>query len=263
MWHANSCLKAHNLLILNHARPRDTDFHVPKKGCSWRPKDTFWIQTCQSINPPPQATFSLFQCLSLSRLISNASSAEPSATGRPTVTETASFDWKEVFQQLWPSAVFTQLTSFPRKAKAIITVSTIPLAGASDFGVQSVVFGTTKAIAEVMGIKISHDQLAKAMPSTDSLRNWEFDLAGGCLASVIERIAKDALLVKQQTGMPLQISLITDHGNQEGVDHLVKMICWSSVDRNENRMLCHFNLDVDRGGHTYIKAENALSHSIT
>eukprot|EP00956_Cyclotella_meneghiniana_P024741 scaffold50100_cov36-Cyclotella_meneghiniana.AAC.1 len=75
-----------------------------------------------------------------------------------------------------------------------------------------------------MGIKISHEQLSKAMPSTDTLRNWEFDLAGGCLASVIDRIAKDALLVKQQTGMPLQISLITDHGNREGVDHLVKMI---------------------------------------
>lgn len=117
-----------------------------------------------------------------------------------------------------------QQTRFPRKAKAIITASTIPAAGASDFGVQSVVFGTTKAIAEVMGIKISHEQLSKAMPSTDSLRNWEFDLAGGCLASVIDRIAKDALLVKQQTGMPLQISLITDHGNREGVDHLVKMI---------------------------------------
>eukprot|EP00956_Cyclotella_meneghiniana_P017447 scaffold28426_cov37-Cyclotella_meneghiniana.AAC.2 len=100
------------------------------------------------------------------------------------------------------------------------------------------------------------------MPSTDTLRNWEFDLAGGCLASVIDRIAKDALLVKQQTGMPLQISLITDHGNREGVDHLVKMICWSSVDRDGNRMLRHFNLDVDRGGHTYIEAANAISHSL-
>eukprot|EP00956_Cyclotella_meneghiniana_P013077 scaffold18726_cov48-Cyclotella_meneghiniana.AAC.3 len=153
-------------------------------------------------------------------------------------------------------------TRFSGKAKAIITASTIPAAGASDFGVQSVIFGTTKAIAEVMGIKISHEQLSKAIPSTDTLRNWEFDLAGGCLASVIDRIAKDALLVKEQTGMPLQISLITDHGNREGVDHLVKMICWSSVDKDGNRMLRHFNLDVDRGGHSYIEAANAISHSL-
>ena len=56
--------------------------------------------------------------------------------------------------------------------------------------------------------------------------------------------------VKEETDKPLQISLITDHGNRDGMDHLVKMICWSSLDKNGNRILRHFNMDVDRGGHS-------------
>eukprot|EP00956_Cyclotella_meneghiniana_P020293 scaffold35578_cov56-Cyclotella_meneghiniana.AAC.2 len=146
-------------------------------------------------------------------------------------------------------------TRFPPKAKSIITASTIPAAGASDFGVQSVIFGTTK-------IKISHEQLSQAIPSVKTLRNWEFDLAGGCIASVIDQIANDAKPVKEETDKPLQISLITDHGNRDGMDHLVKMICWSSMDKDGNRILQHFNLDVDRGGHSYIEAANAISHSL-
>ena len=115
---------------------------------------------------------------------------------------------------------------------------------------HAAIFGTTKAIVEVMGIKISHEQLSKAIPSVKTLRNWEFDLAGGCIASVIDQITNDAKRVKEETDKPLQISLITDHGNRDGMDHLVKMICWSSLDKNGNRILRHFNMDVDRGGHS-------------
>eukprot|EP00956_Cyclotella_meneghiniana_P026474 scaffold57319_cov35-Cyclotella_meneghiniana.AAC.1 len=128
-------------------------------------------------------------------------------------------------------------TRFPPKAKSIITASTIPAAGASDFGVQSVIFGTTKAIAEVMGIKLSHEQLSKAIPSVKTLRNWEFDLAGGCVASVIDQIAKDSLRVKQETGNPLQISLITDHGNRDGMDHLQLVVAVHLLNRAQPCLL--------------------------
>ena len=61
----------------------------------------------------------------------------------------------------------------------------------------------------------------------------------------------------------LEITLVTDHGNREGVDHLVKMIVWSSWDaKKKKHVLRHFNLDVDRGGHTAVAAANAIHKSL-
>jgi hypothetical protein len=87
------------------------------------------------------------------------------------------------------------------------------------------------------------------VPSVKTLRNWEIDLAGGCLAQVIEQIRKDATRMRKW-GVKLEITLVTDHGNQESVDHFVKMICWSSVDKHGNHVLRHFTLNIDKGGHT-------------
>jgi hypothetical protein len=72
------------------------------------------------------------------------------------------------------------------------------------------------------------------VPSFKTLRNWEIDFAGGCLAQVIEQIRQDATRMRKW-GVKLEITLVTDHGNQEGVDHFVKMICWSSVDKHGNQ----------------------------
>jgi hypothetical protein len=97
-----------------------------------------------------------------------------------------------------------------------------------------------------------------------SLRNWEFNLAAGCLAEVINQIALDVKRLKEKYGekIKLQITLVTDHGNGYGCDHLVKMICWSSRDENGNHCIQHFNLDIDRGGHTAKGASAAIYHSL-
>jgi hypothetical protein len=97
-----------------------------------------------------------------------------------------------------------------------------------------------------------------------SLRNWEFNLAAGCLAEVINQIAIDVKRLKRKYGkrQKLQITLVTDHGNRDGMDHLVKMICWSSRDESGNHCLRHFNLDIDRGGHTTKAAAAAIYHSL-
>eukprot|EP00956_Cyclotella_meneghiniana_P038994 scaffold163785_cov37-Cyclotella_meneghiniana.AAC.4 len=60
----------------------------------------------------------------------------------------------------------------------------------------------------------------------------------------------------------LQITLVTDHGNRSGVDHFVKMIVWTSVDKNGRFKLNHFNLDIDKGGHTTVAAANAIHRSL-
>jgi hypothetical protein len=101
---------------------------------------------------------------------------------------------------------------FSAKSKVVITASSIATAGASDYGVQSVIFGTLKAVADEMGIKLTHKQLSRGVPSIKTLRNWEIDLAGGCLAQVIEQIRKDAARMRKW-GVKLEITLVTDHGN--------------------------------------------------
>lgn len=55
---------------------------------------------------------------------------------------------------------------------------------------------------------------------------------------------------------------MTDHGNRAGVDHFVKMIVWTSVDKNGQFKLNHFNLDIDKGGHTTVAAANAIHRSL-
>eukprot|EP00956_Cyclotella_meneghiniana_P017424 scaffold28348_cov21-Cyclotella_meneghiniana.AAC.2 len=63
--------------------------------------------------------------------------------------------------------------------------------------------------------------------------------------------------------MPLHISLITDHGNRKGVDHLVKVIMWSSVDAKGKRLIRRFNLDIDAGEHTATGAAEAIKKSLS
>lgn len=79
------------------------------------------------------------------------------------------------------------------------------------------------------------------------LKNWEFSLGAGCLAKVIAEIKRDAMRLKDKYGWALQITLVTNHANHEGVDHFVKMIIWSSRDEKGSHILRHFNLDIDKG----------------
>lgn len=97
-----------------------------------------------------------------------------------------------------------------------------------------------------------------------ALRNWEFKLAAGCMATVIHQIARnDTGRMMKRHKRKLEITLVTDHGNREGVDHLVKMIVWSSWDtKKKKHVLRHFILDVNRGGHTAVAAANTIHKSL-
>ena len=152
-------------------------------------------------------------------------------------------------------------TAFPDRAKDIIAASSMAAAGASDWGVQSVIFGTLKAVAEVMDMDLTHQQLADGCPDVTTLKNWEFNLAGGCLAKAIHEISQDAERLKEHD-MTLQLCLMTDHGNREGIDHLVKVIIWASIDADGNRVIRHFNLDIDKGGHSTEAAADAIELSL-
>ena len=117
---------------------------------------------------------------------------------------------------------------FSKRMKRTITAYSLAAVGASDFGVQSVIFGVLKAMNDEMELGISNKALADCTPSALSLANWEYDLAAGCMATIINQIATDAERMMTTHGKKLQITLITDHGNRRGVDHFVKQICWTS-----------------------------------
>jgi hypothetical protein len=63
-------------------------------------------------------------------------------------------------------------------------------------------------------------------------------------------------------GKKLQITLITDHGNRDEFDHFVKMIVWTAAIDGKYVLRHHFNLDVDKGGHTTAAAANAIHKSL-
>lgn len=81
---------------------------------------------------------------------------------------------------------------FSTRAKRIIAVSSLAAAGASDYGVQSVIFGTLKAITGEMKMGLSDKELATGCPDVGTIRNWELNVAAGCMAKVISQIAQDA-----------------------------------------------------------------------
>ena len=85
-----------------------------------------------------------------------------------------------------------------KRSKDIIAASSLAAARVSDLDVQSVIFGTMKAMAHKIGLKITDKQLAAVVPNVGSLKNWEFSLAGGSLAQVISEIANDAQRMNQK-----------------------------------------------------------------
>ena len=85
-----------------------------------------------------------------------------------------------------------------KRSKDIIAASSLAAARVSDLDVQSVIFGTMKAMAHKIGLKITDKQLAAVISNVGSLKNWEFSLAGGSLAQAISEIANDAQRMNQK-----------------------------------------------------------------
>lgn len=148
-------------------------------------------------------------------------------------------------------------------SKDTLTAYSVAAAGASDWGKQSLICGSFKTVFDIMGLDVGAKALANGCPDIGSLANWEFRLAAGSLASAIVDIKADGARLKE-LGMPLQISVITDHGNRKGVDHFVKLLIWSSVDvTTGRRMIRRYNLDIDGAGHTTTEAVNAIKRSLS
>jgi hypothetical protein len=68
-----------------------------------------------------------------------------------------------------------QQCKFPTRFRRIVAVSSIAAVGASDYGVQSVIMGTLKALTDEMGLGLTANELSRGVPDVGSLRNYEFD----------------------------------------------------------------------------------------
>lgn len=65
-------------------------------------------------------------------------------------------------------------TRLSKRSKQTLTVFSLAAAGASDWGVQSVIFGTIKALTDEMNLGLTPEELANGTPSIRSLANWEY-----------------------------------------------------------------------------------------
>ena len=82
---------------------------------------------------------------------------------------------------------------FSTKAKHTITVST--LAAHPCFLLRSSkldLWYSQSCITEEMNMGLSDKMIANGCPDVGTLRNWEFEIAAGCMAKVISKIVHDA-----------------------------------------------------------------------
>lgn len=66
---------------------------------------------------------------------------------------------------------------FSTRMKRTIIAYSLAAAGTSDYGGQSVIFGTLKALNDEMEWGLTDDELANGAPGPITLANWEYDLA--------------------------------------------------------------------------------------
>ena len=150
---------------------------------------------------------------------------------------------------------------FDQQTQDILSAYSVAAYGASDWAKQSLICGTFRAVFHLMGVSISARDIADGCPSLSTIANWEYKLAAGTFASAIHTIKMDADRLKTK-GMKLHLSIVTDHGNRNGIDHLVKVIIWSSRNEKNKRIIRRLNLDVDEGGHSTIDAADAIRNSV-
>ena len=107
--------------------------------------------------------------------------------------------------------------------------------GASDDATIMIMAGMCKALCVQIGAEISAQQIAKAMPSRQTLVNMEVRAAADCMIGVCYEILLDN---------PTQLALQADHGHRQGQDHFVKLLIWAGRDEEGNMIIKYHVLDV-------------------
>jgi hypothetical protein len=75
--------------------------------------------------------------------------------------------------------------------------------------------GTLSGLLGEVGMEITEKQISNVVPSRNTLREWEIDLATDCIFGLCWELKQ----AKVQ-----QLGITTDHGHRKGQDHLVKLL---------------------------------------
>lgn len=110
-------------------------------------------------------------------------------------------------------------TKFSTQAAHIITAFCLKASGASDAAKEAIICGTVKALMYEMGVKLSHEKLARGCPKEGTFVNWERDFATSCQAANTHSIIEKS----QHLGKPVTLGLMTDHGNSSGTKFFAKL----------------------------------------
>ena len=111
----------------------------------------------------------------------------------------------------------------------------------SDEAATMLIAGVIKGLAEELNLPLSSSALSHGVPSQRTLARGEKRLAADVYLSVVEDIKRDN---------PQYIGLMVDHGKRSGIEHFVKIIMWAGRDKDGNRVIKFFCLDVDRSSHS-------------
>ena len=59
------------------------------------------------------------------------------------------------------------------------------------------------------------------------------------------------------------VGMMVDHGKRNGIKYVSKLIIWSGFDREGNRVIKYFCLDIDKSGHHLKDCASAIKYSVT
>jgi len=143
--------------------------------------------------------------------------------------------------------------NFSDEALRIITMYGIHNMGGSDEGMEMLIGGVLKALFHDIGFNISNEILSKGCPSRRTIARIEYRLCADCYFHAVSQMKKDGVKY---------IFLIVDHGKRNGIEHFVKLVKWGGLDKNGNRVVKTFCLDMDMSGHTAASAVEAIELSL-
>ena len=110
----------------------------------------------------------------------------------------------------------------------------------SDEGMEMMIAGTIKGLADEVEFPLSKEALAKGCPSQKTI-------------TCNEKMKKDGAK---------WVGLMVNRGKRSGIEHFVKIMIWAGRDKDGNRVLKYFCLDVDKSNHLAKYCAEAIKMTI-
>jgi hypothetical protein len=146
------------------------------------------------------------------------------------------------------------ISTWSEKAKRIFTAMSTFGYGCSDEGTRFIMGGALSALFNEVGLEFEGEQVSNVVPSKDTLKKWEINLATDCLFGLCWEL-KEAKVT--------QLGITTDHGHRKGQDHLVKLLSFPSITSTGDLTIEFMCLNVDSAGHKTEEAASAISDDVS